>query len=62
MTINEEDEFEASTVSGWIIEMLGDGFTTAGIAGQNDIAAYVAFGAMDVKLLFGFLHSDTPLF
>ena len=39
-----------------VVEQLRDLFTAAGVAGKNNIAAHVAFGAVDMILLFQLLH------
>ena len=39
------------------VEISGDGLTAARVTGQEHIAAHIAFGAVDMILLFGLLHS-----
>ena len=39
-----------------VVEQLRDLFTAAGVAGKNNIAAHIAFGAVDMILLFQLLH------
>ena len=39
-----------------VVEQLRDLFTATGVAGKNNIAAHVAFGAVDMILLFQLLH------
>ena len=39
-----------------VVEQLRDLFTAAGVAGKNNIAAHVAFGTVDMILLFQLLH------
>ena len=40
-----------------IVEISGDGLTAARVTGQEHIATHIAFGAVDMILLFGLLHS-----
>ena len=42
-----------------IVEQLGDLGTAAGVTGKNNIAAHVALGAVDMILLFQFLHDTS---
>ena len=39
-----------------LVEMDGNGLAAARIAGQEAIAAHIAFSAADMKLFFHFLH------
>ena len=43
-----------------VIKQVGNGFAAPGIAGQNHIAANVAFHAMDVELFVKLLHVKAP--
>ena len=44
-----------------IVKKLCDRFATAGVAGQNDVTAYVALNATNVELLIEFLHNSSLL-
>ena len=45
-----------------IVEQLCDGLAAARIAGQQAIAANIAFDTMDMKLLIKLLHEKAPFF